>query len=154
LKKVFFLVVVSLFSKPPSNLQPLRLVPVPQLLLFLPMLSQFLPSIPTKNSHSSRIDASARAILKNAGEGSSVIVCSLLKQYGSPDKFAWGYYAAKGESTDMTKAGIVDPLKVVRTALVDASGVASFLTTSEACIVDAPEEDKPAPGAGGMGDMY
>ena len=53
----------------------------------------------------------------------------------------------------MIKAGIVDPLKVVRTALVDASGVASFLTTGEACVVDAPEEDKPTGGMGGMGDV-
>jgi chaperonin GroEL len=55
----------------------------------------------------------------------------------------------------MIKAGIVDPLEVVRTALVDASGVASLLTTSEACVVDAPE-DKPAVGGGmggGMGGM-
>jgi len=58
----------------------------------------------------------------------------------------------------MIKAGIVDPLKVVRTALVDAAGVASLLTTSEACIVDAPEEGKAGgnggmPGMGGMGGM-
>jgi len=53
----------------------------------------------------------------------------------------------------MVQEGIVDPLKVVRTALVDAAGVASLLTTSEACVVDAPEEDKPAPGMGGMGGM-
>ena len=92
----------------------------------------------------------ARAIMHNAGEESSVIVGTLLSQYGTPDKFAWGYDAQKGEYVDMIKAGIVDPLKVVRTALVDASGVASLLTTSEACVVDAPEEDKPAVG-GGMG---
>jgi chaperonin GroEL len=95
----------------------------------------------------------ARAILDNAGEESSVIVGTLLKQYGTPDKFGWGYDAAKGEFTDMIKAGIVDPFKVVRTALVDASGVASLLTTSEACVVQAPEEEKPAPGGGGMGVM-
>ncbi|KIM81641.1 hypothetical protein PILCRDRAFT_821407 [Piloderma croceum F 1598] len=98
----------------------------------------------------------ARAIMHNAGEESSVIVGALLSQYGTPDKFAWGYDAQKGEYVDMIKAGIVDPLKVVRTALVDASGVASLLTTSEACVVDAPEEDKPAVGGGmggGMGGM-
>jgi len=61
----------------------------------------------------------------------SVIVGGLLRQYGSPD-------AAKGEFTDMTKAGIVDPLKVLRMALVDASGMASLLTTSEACQHLAP----------------
>jgi len=98
----------------------------------------------------------ARTILNNAGEESSVIVGTLLAQYGAPDKFAWGYDAQKGEYVDMIKAGIVDPLKVVRTALVDASGVASLLTTSEACVVDAPEEDKAVGGAGmggGMGGM-
>jgi chaperonin GroEL len=98
----------------------------------------------------------ARTILSNAGEESSVIVGTLLSQYGAPDKFSWGYDASKGEYVDMIKAGIVDPLKVVRTALVDASGVASLLTTSEACVVDA-EEDKPAGGMGGgmcgMGGM-
>jgi chaperonin GroEL len=54
----------------------------------------------------------------------------------------------------MIARGIVDPLKVVRTALVDASGVASLLTTSECCIVDG-EEEKPAGGmgGGGMGGM-
>jgi chaperonin GroEL len=74
----------------------------------------------------------ARAITHNAGEEFSVIIGTLLSQYGGPDKFAWGYDTQKGEYVDMIKAGIVDPLKVVRTALVDASGVASLLTTSEA----------------------
>lgn len=97
----------------------------------------------------------ARAILDNAGEESSVIVGTLLKQYGSEAMFTWGYDAARGEYTDMIKSGIVDPLKVVRTALVDASGVASLLTTSECCVVDAPEEEKAGAGAmgGGMGGM-
>ncbi|KAI0051272.1 chaperonin GroL [Auriscalpium vulgare] len=96
-----------------------------------------------------------RTILTNAGEEASVIVGTLAAQYGTPDQFAWGYDASKGEYVDMIKAGIVDPLKVVRTALVDAAGVASLLTTSEACIVDG-EEEKPAggmPGMGGMGGM-
>jgi hypothetical protein len=86
-------------------------------------------------------------ILTNAGEEASGIVGMLLAQYGSADKFAWGYDAQKGEYVDMIKAGIVDPLKVVRTALVGGSGVASLLTTSEVCVVDAPEKDKPAGGS-------
>ncbi|KAH9940623.1 chaperonin GroL [Amylocystis lapponica] len=95
----------------------------------------------------------ARTILSNAGEESSVIVGTLLSTYGAPDKFSWGYDASKGEYVDMIKAGIVDPLKVVRTALVDAAGVASLLTTSEACVVEV-EDPKPAGGpAGGMGGM-
>ncbi|KAJ2381023.1 chaperonin, partial [Coemansia sp. RSA 2603] len=59
------------------------------------------------------------------------------------------------EYTDMIQSGIVDPLKVVRTALLDASGVSSLLTTSECMIVDAPEKSAPAApgGMGGMGGM-
>ncbi|KAF9064446.1 chaperonin Cpn60/TCP-1 family [Rhodocollybia butyracea] len=88
------------------------------------------------------ISVPSRAILNNAGEESSVIVGTLLSTYGAPDKFAWGYDASKGEYVDMIKAGIVDPLKVVRTALVDAAGVASLLTTSECCVVDAQRRRK------------
>ena len=99
----------------------------------------------------------ARTIMSNAGEESSVIVGTLLEKYGAEDKFAWGYDASKGEYVDMIQAGIVDPLKVVRTALIDAAGVSSLLTTSEACVVEI-EDPKPAmpagmPGMGGMGGM-
>jgi chaperonin GroEL len=60
---------------------------------------------------------------------------------------------------DMVKAGIIDPLKVVRTALMDAASVSSLLTTSEVIVVEAKEEGKPGlpggmGGMGGMGDMY
>ncbi|KAG1774571.1 chaperonin GroL [Suillus placidus] len=93
----------------------------------------------------------ARTILTNAGEEASVIVGTLINS--SNTSFAYGYDAAKGEYTDMIARGIVDPLKVVRTALVDAAGVASLLTTSECCVVDG-EEEKPAGGMpGGMGGM-
>jgi chaperonin GroEL len=51
----------------------------------------------------------------------------------------------------MIQAGILDPLKVVKTALVDASGVASLLTTSEAAIFEAPDEKPAGPPGGGMG---
>lgn len=95
----------------------------------------------------------ARTILSNAGEEASVIVGSLVDKYGGPEHFSMGYDASKGEYVDMIKAGIVDPLKVVRTALVDAAGVASLLTTSEACVVEAEEEKPAAPMAGGMGGM-
>jgi chaperonin GroEL len=63
------------------------------------------------------------------GEEASVFVGTLVL-YGGADKFAWGYNAQKGQYVDMIKAGIVDPLKVVQTALVDVIGVASLLTTS------------------------
>jgi chaperonin GroEL len=85
-----------------------------------------------------------------ASEESSVIVSS--PQYGAPDKFAWGYDAQKGEYMGVIKAGIVDPLKVVRTALMHVSEL-GLLTTSEACVVDAPEGDRPVDGAGVGGGM-
>lgn len=95
----------------------------------------------------------ARTIVENAGGEGSVIVGKLTDEFG--DDFNKGYDSSLGEYVDMIEAGIVDPLKVVRTALSDASGVASLLGTTEATIIDAPEE-KPAPpmgGGGGMGGM-
>ena len=74
----------------------------------------------------------------------------LSEEFSAVDKFNWGYDAATSQYRDMISAGILDPLKVVRTALVDASGVASLLTTSECCVVDA-EEKAPAGGMPGMG---
>ncbi|KAG8526185.1 chaperonin [Bacidia gigantensis] len=89
----------------------------------------------------------ARTIVENAGTEGSVVVGKLTDEYGSD--FNKGYDSQKGEYVDMIAAGIVDPLKVVRTALVDASGVASLLGTTEVAVVEAPEEK--APPAGGMG---
>lgn len=72
--------------------------------------------------------------------------------------FHYGYNAATGKYVDMVASGIVDPLKVVRTALTDASAIASLLTTSEAMIVDAPQKETAGaaganPMMGGMGGM-
>lgn len=108
----------------------------------------------------SAITRPARTIVENAGEEGSVVVGKLLDQYGS--EFNMGYDSASSTYTDMITAGILDPLKVVKTSLIDASGVASLLTTSEACIVEAPEENKgaaapagpPMGGMGGMGGMF
>ena len=87
----------------------------------------------------------AKQIIENAGEEGSVIVGKLIDEYG--EDFAKGYDAAKGEYVDMISSGIIDPFKVVRTGLVDASGVASLLATTEVAIVDAPE---PPASQGGM----
>ncbi|KAF5335787.1 hypothetical protein D9611_009584 [Ephemerocybe angulata] len=92
----------------------------------------------------------ARTIYKNAGEETSVIVGRILSEYGVEGKFNWEYDAGKGEYVDMVERGVVDPLKVVRTALVGAAGVASLLTTSEASVVEAAEEEG-AKGPAGMG---
>ncbi|PRQ25609.1 putative chaperonin Cpn60/TCP-1 family, groEL-like apical domain, groEL-like equatorial [Rosa chinensis] len=90
-------------------------------------------------------------IASNAGVEGAVVVGKLLEQ-DNPDL---GYDAAKGEYVDMIKAGIIDPLKVIRTALVDAASVSSLMTTTEAVVVSLPEKEGPAVGAGmgGMGGM-
>jgi chaperonin GroEL len=84
----------------------------------------------------SALQKPARIIVDNAGEEGSVIVGKLMDDHSND--FNYGYDAAAGEYGDLTQRGIVDPLKVVRTALVDASGVASLLTTTECMITEAP----------------
>ncbi|KAJ0235356.1 Chaperonin CPN60 [Hirschfeldia incana] len=89
-------------------------------------------------------------IASNAGVEGAVIVGKLLEQ----DNTDLGYDAAKGEYVDMVKAGIIDPLKVIRTALVDAASVSSLLTTTEAVVVELPKDESESAGAGaGMGGM-
>uniref|UniRef100_A0A1J3JN25 Chaperonin CPN60, mitochondrial n=1 Tax=Noccaea caerulescens TaxID=107243 RepID=A0A1J3JN25_NOCCA len=89
-------------------------------------------------------------IASNAGVEGAVIVGKLLEQ-DNPDL---GYDAAKGEYVDMVKAGIIDPLKVIRTALVDAASVSSLLTTTEAVVVELPKDESESAEAGaGMGGM-
>jgi len=88
-------------------------------------------------------------IASNAGVEGAVVVGKLLEQ-GNTDL---GYDAAKDEYVDMVKAGIIDPLKVIRTALVDAASVSSLMTTTESIIVEIPKEEAPAPAMGGMGGM-
>jgi len=98
----------------------------------------------------SALQKPAKIIVDNAGEEGAVVVGKLLDNHS--DDFNYGYDVAKSEYANLVSRGIVDPLKVVRTALVDASGVASLLTTTECIITEAPEENK-GTGAGGMGRM-
>lgn len=87
-------------------------------------------------------------IASNAGIEGAVVIGKLLEQ----DNSDLGYDAAKGEYVDMIKAGIIDPLKVIRTALVDAASVSSLMTTTEAVVVEQPNDEKEAtPSMGGMG---
>jgi chaperonin GroEL len=92
-----------------------------------------------------------RIIAANAGMDGAVVVGKVLEMKSVTE----GYDAAKGEYTDMLKAGIIDPAKVVRTALQDAASVASLMITTEVMITDAPEDKKAAaaPMGGGMGGM-
>lgn len=99
----------------------------------------------------SAITRPARTIVENAGTEGSVVVGKLMDEFGAD--FNKGYDSQKGEYVDMIASGIVDPLKVVRTALTDASGVASLLGTTEVAITEAPEEKGPPGGGMGGGGM-
>jgi len=85
--------------------------------------------------------APARQIADNAGEDGAWIVGKLLEA----EDYNWGFNAATGEYQDLVQAGVIDPAKVVRTALQDAASVASLLITTEALVAELPKEEKAAP---------
>ncbi len=93
------------------------------------------------------LQAPIRQIAENAGVDGAVVAGKLLE---STD-YNYGYNAATGEYTDLIKAGIVDPTKVVRTALQDAASVASLLITTEAMVTELPEPKECS--CGGHGGM-
>ncbi|MBB4184117.1 chaperonin GroEL [Sinorhizobium terangae] len=97
------------------------------------------------------LQAPARQIAENAGDEASIVVGKILEK--NTDDF--GYNAQTGEYGDMIAMGIIDPVKVVRTALQDAASVAGLLVTTEAMIAELPKKDAPAMpgGMGGMGGM-
>ena len=90
----------------------------------------------------------ARQIVENAGVDGSVVVGKILEG----KDYAFGYDAQKGEYGDLYKLGIIDPTKVVRTALQDAASVAGLLITTEAMVAEKPKKATPAPAMppGGM----
>ncbi|XP_060785480.1 60 kDa heat shock protein, mitochondrial [Neoarius graeffei] len=91
----------------------------------------------------------AMTIAKNAGVEGSLVVEKILQSDSQI-----GYDALNGEYVNMVDRGIIDPTKVVRTALLDAAGVASLLTTAEAVVTELPKEEKEMPGGmGGMGGI-
>jgi chaperonin GroL len=93
------------------------------------------------------IQAPAKQIAVNAGADGSIITGKLLEK----DEYNWGYNAATGEYQDLVSAGVIDPAKVVRTALEDAASVSSLLITTEAIVVEKPKkETAPAMPGGGM----
>ena len=93
----------------------------------------------------------ARQIAENAGTDGAVVVGKLSEKRN----LTRGYDAQGGKYVDMLKAGIIDPTKVVRTALQDAASVAGLLVTTEAMVAEKPEkkEAAPMPGAGMEGMM-
>ncbi len=99
------------------------------------------------------LQAPVRQIAENAGMDGAVVAGKLLES----DDTNLGFDAQKGEYTDLVKAGIIDPTKVVRIALQDAASVAGLLVTTEAMVAEKPEKKDPmpagAPDMGGMGGM-
>ncbi len=97
------------------------------------------------------LQAPVRQIAVNAGHDGAVVAGKLLESSDAN----WGFDAQTGTYTDMVKAGIIDPTKVVRTALQDAASVAGLMITTEAMVAEKPEPKSAAPAmpGGGMGDM-
>jgi len=94
-----------------------------------------------------------RQIVVNAGEEGAVVVAKVL-EHKDPH---YGYNALTGKFEDLVKAGVIDPTKVTRTALLNAASIAALLLTTEALVVELPEPKAAAPAGGhggGMGDMY
>ena len=96
------------------------------------------------------LEAPIRQIVENAGVEGSIVVGKILENKSE----TFGFNAQTEEYVDMLKAGIVDPAKVVRTALQDAASVAGLLVTTEAMVAEAPRrESAPQMGGGGGGGM-
>ena len=90
-----------------------------------------------------------RQIARNAGQEDSVIIAKVKDEGGNV-----GYDALKDEFNDMFQAGVIDPTKVVRVALQNASSIAALMITTEALVAEIPEKEAPAPPMPPGGDMY
>ena len=100
------------------------------------------------------LQAPIRQIAENAGVEGSIVVGKVMENKSA----TFGFNAQTEEYVDMVQAGVIDPAKVVRTALQDAASVAGLMITTEAAIVEAPKKGgggggMPGGGMGGMGDM-
>ena len=99
------------------------------------------------------LEEPSRQIANNAGEEGSVIVRELLSTNGNT-----GYNAATGKTEDLVAAGVIDPAKVTKTALINAASIAGLMLTTEALVCEIKEKDDKGgggmPGGGGMGGMY
>ncbi len=95
------------------------------------------------------IRSPAWLIAENAGVEGAIVV-GKIRDRKEPN---WGYDAQDGRYKDLVGAGIIDPIKVVRTALQDAASVAGLLITTEAMVAEKPEKKAPAPAAPDMGGM-
>src|SRR5712692_3864845 len=93
-----------------------------------------------------------RQLVVNAGEGGEVVLDAVRRKQAEMKSTSWGYEVISGQIVDLPKAGIIDPVKVVRSAVENGASIAAMILTTEALIPDLPEKDKaPAmPGGGGM----
>ncbi len=87
------------------------------------------------------LEEPARQIAANAGEEGSVIVQKLKEQTGS-----FGFNAETAQFEDLIEAGVIDPTKVTRTALLNAASVSALMLTTECMVAELPKDDKGAPG--------
>jgi chaperonin GroEL len=96
------------------------------------------------------LEAPIRQIAENSGVEGSIVVGKIVDENSE----TYGFDAQTEKYVDMIKAGIIDPAKVVRTALQDAASIAGLLITTEAMVAELPKDPAPAmPGGGGMGGM-
>jgi len=97
------------------------------------------------------LQSPARQIVINAGDDGSVVVGKILEK----DQYNFGYDAQNGEYGNLVSKGIIDPTKVVRTAVQNAASIASLLITTEAMVAELPKKETatPAMPGGGMGGM-
>jgi len=98
------------------------------------------------------LEEPARQIAANAGEEGSVVVQKLKEKSG-----AFGFNAETAQFEDLIEAGVIDPTKVARTALLNAASVSALMLTTECMVAELPKEEKGGPGMGGMppgGGMY
>ncbi|MBV9357398.1 MAG: chaperonin GroEL [Chloroflexi bacterium] len=96
------------------------------------------------------LEEPVRQLVANAGLEGSVVVQQLRRE----NKKNWGFDVMSEQYVDLVDAGIIDPAKVTRSALENASSVAGMILTTEALVTDAPEKKAPAPAPGGAPDMY
>ena len=100
------------------------------------------------------LEAPIRKLAANAGEDGSVIIDTVRRTAKEKSNPNIGFNVLTGEYTDMIKAGVIDPVKVVRGALENAASIAAMILTTDVLITDMPEKEKaPAMPPGGMGGM-
>jgi chaperonin GroEL len=90
-------------------------------------------------------------LVANAGQDGSVVLADVRRKQGEVKSQSWGYEVISGQIVDLPKAGIIDPVKVVRSAVENGASIAAMILTTEALITDLPEKEKaPAMPSGGM----